>query len=143
MYIHLFDYNYCLPVVSKKVKEGISYLFDLDRFSNQIACFQMGSGLNSCYLYSYIKLPEGCLREFRNITVCSECLCDSIPDSLFEVNNSRNSVSTHSRLAKTYYNLRWDGNTKINVFEPHHPYEPLKESGEVKSLLDISLCTLW
>ena len=45
---------------------------------------QMGFNLHSCYLYNQIKLPEGCLRELRNINVCSNYMCDSIPDGLLE-----------------------------------------------------------
>lgn len=103
----------------------------------------MGSALNCHYLYNWIKLPEGCLREFRNITVCSDYLCDGIPDSLFEENNSKNLTITHNRLVKTYYNIKHEGAVKINVFELRHPYEPLKGIREVKSLLATSLCTLW
>ena len=127
MYICLFDHNHCLPVVSKRLKRGYHIYLTHIGLATDFACFEMGSRLNSCYLYNRTKLPEGCL--LRNITVCSDCQCNSIPDSLLEANNSQNSVSTCSRLAKTYYNLRWDGNTRINVFELHHPYKPLKESG--------------
>ena len=103
----------------------------------------MGSNLHNHYLYNRIKLPEGCLREFRNINVCSDYKCDSIPDGLLERSNSRNSFTACTKLSRTYYNIKHEGIVKISVFEPHHPYIPLKRKGEVKSLLATSLCSLW
>ena len=70
-------------------------------------------------------------------------MCDSIQDSLLERNNLRDLSTMCNKLSKTYYNIEHEGTVKISVFEPHHPYIPLKGTGEVKSLLAMSLCTLW
>ena len=45
---------------------------------------QMGFNLHSHYSYNQIKLPEGCLREFRNITIESDYMCESLPDGPLE-----------------------------------------------------------
>ena len=90
---------------------------------------QMGFNLHSYYSYNQIKMPEGCLREFRNITVCSDYICDSIPDGLSESSNRRNSFPTYTKLSKTYYNRKHEGIIKISMFKPHHPYVSLKGLG--------------
>ena len=106
-------------------------------------CNQMGSRLHTHYLYNQSKLLDGCLREFRNINICSNNLCDSIPDDLLGRNNSRNSFRTCTKLSMTYYNVDHEGIVEVRVFEPHRPYIPLKRNREVNSLLAMSLCTLW
>ena len=50
----------------------------------------MGFNLHSHYSYNQIKLPEGCLREFRNITIESDYMCESLPDGPLERGNPRN-----------------------------------------------------
>ena len=116
------------------------YLAHIDSVTSSI-CTQMGFNLHSHYLYNWIKLPEACLREFRNINVCSDYMCDSIPDGLLERSNLRNSFPTCTKLSKTYYNIKHEGIVKISMFKPHCPYVPLKGKGEVKSLLTTYLCT--
>ena len=87
----------------------------------------MGFNLHSCYSYNRIKLPEGCLREFRNITIESDHMCESLPDGPLERGNPRNLFPTNTKLSRTYYNRKHEGIIKISVFEPHHPYVSLKE----------------
>ena len=104
---------------------------------------QMGFNLHSHYSYNRIKLPEGCLREFRNITIESDYMCESLPDGPLERGNPRNLFPTNTKLSRTYYNRKHEGIIKISVFEPHRPYVSLKGKGEVNSLLTTSLCALW
>ena len=106
-------------------------------------CIQMGFNLHSHYSYNQIKLPEGCLRKFRNITVDLDYMCDSIPDGLLERSNPRNSFPTNTKLSRTYYYRKYEEIVKISVFKPHHPYVSLKGKGEVNSLLTTYLCALW
>ena len=88
---------------------------------------QMGFNLHSCYSYNQIKMPEGCLREFRNITIESDYMCENLPDGPLERSNPRNSFPTNTKLSRTYYNRKHEGIVKISVFEPHHPYISLKK----------------
>ena len=104
---------------------------------------QMGFNLHSHYSYNQIKLPEGCLREFRNITIESDYMCESLPDGPLERGNPRNLFPTNTKLSRTYYNRKHEGIIKISMFEPHRPYVSLKGKGEVNSLLTTSLCALW
>ena len=132
----------CMLLKRNLNREYHIYLAHIGSVTSSIH-IQMGFNLHSCFSYIQIKLPEGCLREFRNITICSDYMHDSLTDGPLERSNPRNSFPTNTKLSRTYYNRKDEGIVKISVFKPHHPYVSLKGKGEVNSLLTTSLCALW